>query len=190
MRSLVFAAATLLAAGAAHAEPVAYTLDPAHTQVAFSIDRFGFNRVLARFDQVTGELVLDEDNPENSSVTATIRLADLTSGDETRDEHLREERWLNAAQFPTIEFRSTSVERTGEDTARVIGDLTLLGQSHPVTLEVTLNSIGPNPVNQRRIAGFSATGSFTRSTWGSTLAQGRIGDEVRVSIEALAQAAQ
>ena len=58
MRALMFAAA-LFAAGAAHADPVTYVLDPAHTQVAFSIDRFGFNRVLGQFDQVEGEVILD-----------------------------------------------------------------------------------------------------------------------------------
>lgn len=185
MRTLLFAAA-LFAAGAAHAEPVTYTLDPAHTQVGFTIDRFGFNRVLGRFDQVSGEVVLDEANPANSSVHATIPLASLSSGDATRDQHLREERWLNAAAFPTMEFRSTSVRITGEHTAEVTGNLTLLGQTHPATLNVTLNSIGPNPANQRPTAGFSATGSLTRSTWGSATGQGRIGDDVQFTIEALA----
>lgn len=186
MRALIFAAA-LFAAGAAHAEPVTYTLDPSHTQVAFSIDRFGFNRVLGRFDDVAGELVLDEANPANSSVRATIQVASVDSGHDTRDEHLREPRWLNAAQFPTIEFRSTAVRLTGERTAEVTGNLTLLGQTHPVTLNVTLNQIGPAPNNQRRTAGFSATGSLTRSAFGSTTGANVIGDSVSIQIEALAQ---
>jgi polyisoprenoid-binding protein YceI len=185
MRALLFAIA-LFAAGAAHAEPVTYTLDPAHSQVGFTIDRFGFNRVLGRFDQVSGEVVLDEANPANSSVRATIQLSNLTSGDATRDAHIREPRWLNAPQFPTMEFQSTSVRLTGDRTAEVTGNLTLLGQTHPVTLNMTLNHLGPNPANQRPTAGFSGTGTLTRSTWGSTLAQGRIGDEVQITVEALA----
>jgi polyisoprenoid-binding protein YceI len=192
MRALIFAAA-LAAAGAAYAEPVSYTLDPAHTQVAFSIDRFGFNRVLGRFESVTGELVLDEANPANSSVRATIQVASVDSSNDTRDEHLRGERWLNAASHPTIEFRSTGVRLTGERTAEVTGDLTLLGQTHPVTLNVTLNNIGGPPnAPQRRQAGFSATGSLSRAAWGSTTAQGPnlIGDAVSINIEALAVPAQ
>ncbi|MGD9979243.1 MAG: YceI family protein [Hyphomonadaceae bacterium] len=188
MRALIFAAA-LAAAGAAYAEPVTYTLDPAHTQVAFTIDRFGFNKVLGRFEAVTGELILDEANPANSSVRATIQVASVDSSNDTRDEHLRGERWLNATQFPTIEFQSTAVRPTGERTAEVTGDLTLLGQTHPVTLNVTLNNIGatPNRPNDR-LAGFSATGTLTRSTWGSTTAQApnMIGDMVSINIEALA----
>jgi polyisoprenoid-binding protein YceI len=192
MRALVFAAA-FFAAGAAYAEPVTYTLDTAHTQVGFTIDRFGFNRVMGQFSGVTGELVLDEANPAQSSVHATIPVASLSAGDATREEHVRGERWLKAAQFPNMEFRSTAVRMTGERTAEVTGELTMLGLTHPVTLNVTLNHIGgpPNAPN-RRMAGFSATGSLTRSTWGLTQATspGMIGDTVTISIEALATPAQ
>jgi len=186
MRTLIFAAA-LLATGAASAEPVNYTLDPAHTQVAFSIDRFGFNHVLGRFEDVSGEMIIDEANPANSSVRATIQVGSVDSGNDARDQHLKEPRWLDATQFPTMEFRSTSVRLTGERTAEVIGDLTLLGQTHPVTLNVTLNNIADSPSNRRRTAGFSATGSLNRSAWGSTTGPNLIGDSVSIQIEALAQ---
>jgi polyisoprenoid-binding protein YceI len=188
MRALIIAAA-LACASAAYAEPVSYTLDPAHTQAAFSVERFGFNHVLGRFEDVSGELILDEANPANSSVHAVIQIASIDTGNDTRDGHLRGERWFNAAQFATMEFRSTAVRLTGERTAEVTGDLTLLGQTHPMTLNVTLNNIGGTPnAPQRRQAGFSATGSLTRSTWGSTTAQGpsMIGDAVSIQIEALA----
>jgi polyisoprenoid-binding protein YceI len=186
MRTLIFAAA-VFAAGAAHAEPVTYVLDPAHTQVAFSIDRFGFNRVLGRFEDVAGEVILDEADPASSSVWATVQIASVDSGSDTRDGHLREERWLNAAQFPTMEFRSTSVRLVSETRAEVIGDLTLLGQTHPVTLDVTLNKLEDAPNNHRRAAGFSASGSLSRAQWGSQLAANLIGDAVSIQIEALAQ---
>lgn len=187
MRALIFISA-LFAAGAAQAEPVTYTLDPAHTQVGFSIDRFGFNHVMGRFDQVSGAVTLDEANPANSSVQALISTASVDSGDDTRDEHLRE-RWLNTARFPEISFRSTGVALTGERSARVTGDLTMLGQTHPVTLDVTLNRIAPAPNNQLASAGFTATGMLRRSEWGLTLASQLIGDEVSFRIEALGQVA-
>lgn len=186
MRTLLFAVA-LMFAGAARAEPVTYTIDPAHTQVAFSIDRFGFNHVLGRFDQVAGEVILDEANPANSSVRATIQVASISSGNSTRDEHLRGERWLNAPANATMEFQSTSVRLTGERTAEVTGNLTLMGQTHPVTLNVTLNQLGEAPNNRRRSAGFSATGSLSRAAFGSTSAPNLIGDLVSIQIEVLAQ---
>lgn len=208
MRALVFAFAVVAAAacatsdgaqaqggGGAQAITTApavgaqrYVLDPAHTQIGFSIDRFGFNRVLGRFDTIAGEIVLDQANPERSSVTATVQMTSVTSGNATRDEHLRAERWLNVAGFPTMEFRSTSVQRTSATTAVVTGDLTLLGQTHPLTLNVTMNRIGVSPSNQRPTVGFSATGTLSRAAWGSATAPQLIGDEVAITIEALGQA--
>lgn len=185
MRALIFAAVMLMAP-AAFAEPVRYELDPAHTQVAFRIDRFGFNSVLGQFDQVEGEVILDEANPANSSVRAVIQTASVSAGNATRDEHLREPRWLNAAGFPTITFQSTSVRIIDATHAEVTGNLTLLGQTHPATMTVTLNRRGPLPNNQRQAAGFSATGTLNRSTWGSTTGPNLIGDAVRFEIEALA----
>ncbi|HRP09559.1 MAG TPA: YceI family protein [Terricaulis sp.] len=185
MRALIFALA-MLAAPAAFAEPVRYVLDSSHTQVAFRIDRFGFNSVLAQFDSVEGEVILDEANPANSSVRAVIQSASVSAGHSVRDEHLREPRWLNAAGFPTITFESTAVRLTSATTADVTGNLTLLGQTHPVTMQVTLNRMGPLPNNQRQAAGFSATGSLDRSAWGSTTGAQVIGDAVRFEIEALA----
>jgi len=186
VRTLLFAVA-LMFAGAAHAEPINYTIYPAHTQVAFSINRFGFNNVLGRFDQVAGEVILDEANPANSSVRATIQVASISSGNATRDEHLRAERWLNGAANPTMEFQSTSVRLTGERTAEVTGNLTLMGRTHPVTLNVTLNQVAEAPNNRRRTAGFSATGSLSRAAFGSATAPNLIGDLVSIQLEVLAQ---
>lgn len=185
MRTFAFVAA-LFAASYASAEPVTYVLDPAHTQVAFSVDRFGFTHVLGTFDAVAGEIVLDEANPQNSSVHATIQIGSLSTGNATRDEHLRSARWLNAEGIPAMEFRSTSVRLAGEHRATVTGDLTLLGQTHPVTLDVALNRVGEAP-NHRQSAGFTATGSLSRAAWGSSTGQGAIGDLVSISIEALGQ---
>lgn len=186
MRALFFAAA-LFAAGAAHAEPVTYALDPAHTQVAFSIDRFGFNRVLGQFDAVEGQLILDEANPANSSVRAVVQIGSVSSGNATRDEHLRGNRWLNAEQFATMSFESTSVRLISDTRAEVIGNLTLMGQTHPLTLDVTLNRIADAPNNNRRTAGFSATGTLDRTIWGLATAANMIGNTVTIQIEALAQ---
>lgn len=185
MRALLFAIALFAAPAAAAQE---FAIDPAHTQVAFSIDRFGFNHVLGRFEQVEGAINLDQANPANSSVRAVIQTASISAGDDTRNEHLRGERWLNTAQHPTMTFRSTSVRVIDATHAEVIGDLTLLGQTHPVTLAVTLNRIGELPNNRRQGAGFSATGVISRAQFGLTTAAQLIGDEVRITIEALGQA--
>ncbi|MEQ1707226.1 MAG: YceI family protein [Terricaulis sp.] len=164
-----------------------FVLDAAHTQVSFSIERFGFNHVLGQFDAIAGEVALDQVNPERSRVNATIQTASVSAGLALRDEHLRGERWLNAAAFPTMTFNSTAVRRTGENTADVTGDMTIHGVTQPVTLHVTLNRIGTLPNNQRTGAGFSATASVSRAAFGIATAPNLIGDEIRITIEALGE---
>ncbi|MEZ6023658.1 MAG: YceI family protein [Hyphomonadaceae bacterium] len=204
MRALFFAAAMMAASICASspqpalAQPEAaaagaqrFVLDPAHTQAAFSVGRFGYNHVLGRFDTISGEVMLDQANPERSSVTATIQTASISTGNDTRNEHLRGANWFNAAEFPTMEFRSTAVTRTGENTADVTGDMTIRGVTQPVTLHVTLNATGQSPSNGASVAGFSATATLSRTAFGvgtprppTTL----IPDEVEIRIEALGEA--
>lgn len=186
LRSALCSLALLAVAAPALGEPVTYTLDPTHTQVGWSIDRFGFTKMTGRFDEVTGAVTLDAENPANSSVTAEINVASVDSGLDLRDEHLREERWLNAAAHPTMNFRSTAVTLTGENTATVVGDLSFRGMTQPVTLNVTLNKMGPSPMGGAPNAGFTATGTLSRAAFGISIAPGAIGDEVAIHIEALA----
>jgi polyisoprenoid-binding protein YceI len=89
-----------------------------------------------------------------------------------------------------MEFRSTSVRVTDATHALVTGDLTLMGQTHPLTLAVTLNKIGPAPPGQTQAAGFTATGALHRSQWGLTTANTLIGDDVEINIEALGVVSQ
>jgi polyisoprenoid-binding protein YceI len=167
--------------------PVTYALDPAHTQVVFSVERFGFSRVVGFFDDVSGEVVLDEAHPERSSVRATIPVASLDTGNPERDGFLRGEFWLKGGAFPNIEFRCTSVRLVGERQAEVTGELSVAGVTAPATMMVTLNNLGPDPHTRRQAAGFSATGSLMRATYGVRTAP-PIGNEVRFSIEAFALA--
>lgn len=190
--SIALAFFTLSAPGArAQGAPIGeqrFVLDAAHTQVAFSIERFGFNHVLGRFDEVAGEVLLDRANPERSAVFATIQTASISSGASLRDEHLRGERWLNAAAFPTMTFRSTSVHSTSEHAADVTGDLTIRGVTQSVTLHVRLNQIGALPNNRQTGAGFSATATISRAAFGIATAPALIGDQIDITIEALGEA--
>lgn len=204
MRAILLAFAVAMTACATSSEPARaqqtqaapgaqhYTLDPAHTQVAFSVERFGFNHVLGRFDAIAGEVTLDQANPERSSVTATIQVDSISTGNATRDGHLKGEIWLNAAQFPTMEFRSTEVRRTGDDTADVAGAMTIRGVTQPLTLHVRLNRAGQSPSNGAATAGFSATTTISRTAFGVGVPRpptSLIGDDIVITIEALGQTA-
>lgn len=190
MKRLIFAAVLALAASPALAAPVAYTLDPTHTQTTFTVDRFGFTTVLGAFTTAAGTIWIDEAAPANSRVEAQVTVASLYAGDPTREDHLRGERWLNAAANPLITFKSTKVVPTGPDTADVTGDFTLNGVTRPVTLKVKLNKIGKAPGSGKPSAGFTITGSIHRRDFnvGAAVPAGLIGEDVPIRIEALAVA--
>lgn len=175
-------AAALLAAPAASAEE--FTFDPSHTHILFSISHFGFSHVRGEFTDFDGTIAFDPEAPESTSVDVTIDAASLDSGWPARDDHLRTADFFDVDTHPTITFRSTGVEVTGEDTARMTGDLTMLGQTHPVTLDVQLNAIGPHPFRAGvTVAGFTATGTIDRTAYGLSYGSPAIGDAVEITIE-------
>ena len=188
LAAMITGAALSAAAAPAFAAEVAYALDPAHTETTFVIDRFGFTSVLGIFAKSEGVIWLDEASPEKSRVEATVTVDSVFTGDATRDQHLKGERWLNAAKNPTMTFKSTKVEKTGDATAKVTGDMTIMGVTQPVTLNVKLNKIGSAPNNQKKQAGFTITGQVSRKAFGSAGAAGIIGDTVDIRIETLAVA--
>ncbi|MET3664672.1 YceI family protein [Caulobacter sp. 1776] len=184
---LIAGAALTIAAPASAAE-VAYKLDPAHTETTFTIDRFGFTSIIGIFAKSEGTIWLDEAAPEKSRVEATVAVDSLFTGDDTRNQHIEGERWMNAAKNPTMTFKSTKVEKTGDMTAKVTGDLTVMGVTQPATFDVKLNKIGTAPNNQKKQAGFTITGQVSRKAFGSASAAGVIGDTVNIRIETLAVA--
>lgn len=171
---------------AASAEPVAYDIEQAHADVNFSVDHLGFSDTLGRFNEVAGTIMIDQENPANSSVSVTIQAASIDTNHAKRDEHLRAADFFNVAEYPTIAFESTDVEVTGENTAKVTGDFTMLGVTKPVTLDVTLNALKEHPIpsyNGVMAAGFSATGTIVRSEYGMDAYVPAVGDEVAIVLE-------
>ncbi len=188
MKRLFLAAALALAATPALAEPVAYTIDPTHTQTTFEVDRFGFTTVFGAFTAAEGTIWIDEADPSKSRVEASVRTASLLAGDPTREDHLKGPRWLNVAANPLVTFKSTRVTPTGKDTADVAGDFTLNGVTRPVVFKVKLNKLAVAPGSGKPTAGFTITGAVDRTDYGISVAPGVIGNSVAIRIEALAVA--
>lgn len=172
-----------------------YKLDKAHTSITFRVSHLGFSMYTARFTRFDGELKFDPSKPAEMSVTATIDPKSLetdnTDPSYDFDAILQGKDWLDAAQFPEITFRSTTVEVTDEREATVTGDLTLHGVTKPVTLVVTYNGgYGSNAFDPggARI-GFSARGKLKRSEFGISLgipppgSNMGVGDDVEIIIE-------
>ncbi len=180
--TLALPAALAVPAGAAET----YSFDQSHTDVVFRVSHFGLSDTLGRFNRTEGTLVLDEAAPENAKVEVTIQAASLDTNHEARDEHLRSADFFDVDSHPTITFVSTAIERTGEATAEVTGDLTLLGVTRPVVLEVTLNALQPHPLPQMNgvmTAGFSASATIERTAFGMDTYAPAIGDEVEIILE-------
>jgi len=159
-----------------------YTLDPNHTNVVWTINHFGFSNPSGKITKVEGTLVLDETNPSNSKVTVKMSAANLDTGIEKLDEHLKTKDFFDVASFPDITFISDKVDLTGKDTAKVTGMLTLHGVAKPVVLDVKLNKIGTNMMG-KKTAGFSASTTIKRSDFGMTTYLPNLGDVVGISIE-------
>lgn len=169
-----------------------YTLDKAHTSVVFRVDHIGMSNYTSQFTGLDAQLKLDVKNPDASSLTATIDTRSLLINAPTAAflDLLLSEKWLGAAQFPTMAFRSTKIELTGPNTARIMGDFTLRGATHPVVLYATFNGgYAGHPYDPQARIGFSARGSLKRSQFGvseglpppgSTMG---VGDEVSIEIE-------
>lgn len=187
MKGLLTAAAVALATATSSALAAdTYDFDTAHTDVVFNISHFGYSDTWGRFNEVDGTVTLDKDDLAGSSVEVTIQAASIDTNHKKRDEHLRSADFLNVKEFPTITFKSTKVDPTGEMTAKVTGDLTIHGTTKPVILDVTVNKIAPHPLpdyNNVETAGLSARTTIKRSEFGVDAFVPAVGDEMEIIIE-------
>ena len=189
MKTITAALAALAASTAlALAEPVAYQLDPSHSQVVFAYDHLGFSTTYGMFSGFEGTVMYDEANPENSSVEINIPISTMVTGWDARDQHFSSPDFFNVAEFPAATFTSTSVEVTGENTAKITGDLTAVGTTKPVALDVTFNKSGIHPMAQKPTIGADATATITRSDFNLGKFAPNVGDEVKLMISFEAQA--
>ena len=170
----------------------AYTLDKAHASLIFRIDHLSFSHFTGRFARWDASLQLDPAHPETASVTATIDPNSLESDNPPAGflTMLRGPEWLNAPQFPQLTFRSTRIERTGPNTARILGDFSFHGVTKPVTLDATFNGgYAGNVYDRHARLGFSAHGAIKRSDFGMIMGlpppgtNMGVGDDVEFIIE-------
>ncbi|MFC5358002.1 YceI family protein [Azospirillum himalayense] len=167
----------------AQAAPVAYKLDPAHTAVVFIVDHLGFSKAVGSFNTVAGELAFDKDAADKSSLSVTIDTASIDTNHAKRDEHLKSPDFFNVKEFPKLTFKSTKIEKTGDKTGKLHGELTLLGVTKPVVLDVTFNKDGVSPASKMDTVGFSARGTIKRSDFGMKYGVPNIGDDIQIIIE-------
>ena len=150
----------------------------------------GYAHVIGRFNEISGEILFDPNDFTKSNLHVSTQTASVDTNSQKRDDHLRSPDFFSAQEFPAMRFVSTKIEPTGDKTGKVFGNLTLLGTTKPVTLDVAFNKLAPNPLpgyNQILPVGFSAQAKIKRSDFGMTYALGGIGDDVEIWLEVEAQ---
>ncbi|HEV3226402.1 MAG TPA: YceI family protein [Acidimicrobiales bacterium] len=163
-----------------------WTIDPVHSEIGFSVRHMMVSKVRGKFTGFSGELVTAE-NPLESSVTASIDLSSIDTGNTDRDNHIRSSDFFDVDHHQHMSFRSTGLRADG-DRFVLGGELTLKGVTRPVSLELELGGFGPDPYGGTR-AGFTATGELKRSDFGmdfnAVLETGGVvvGDKVALQLE-------
>lgn len=171
---------------AASAEMARYELDPDHTTVFFTVDHIGFAKTLGIFGDVQGSFDYDIDTQELANVQVVIAADSVNTFHDARDGHVKNKDFLHVSEFPEIRFVAGSGEPTSADAGTVTGDLTILGVTQPVTLNVTLNKAETYPFGHKRfVLGVSIDAKVQRSEFGMTyaVANGLVGDQVDINIE-------
>ena len=186
MKSLSIAAALLMSAGAAIAAPERYTLDASHSQLVFSYEHLGFSTTYGMFSGFEGEIMFDQGDPTNSSVTVSMPARSMLTGWEGRFEHFMGDDFFGADDAELITFASTSIDVTGDNTAKITGALTVNEVTKEVVLDAKMNNAGQNPMSGKAWAGFDATTTILRSDFNLGAFAPAVSDEIEVliSIEA------
>lgn len=163
-----------------------FNVDPVHSSLFFKIEHMGVANFYGRFNSVSGEYTLDEGDPTKSQFNFTVKADSVDTANSRRDGHLKSADFFNVAEYPAITFKSTKVERAGENQLKVTGDLDLHGVTKPVTTDVKI--FPAKEIQQDVKGGLEATFAIKRSDFGMNygVSQGALGDAVAltVSIEA------
>lgn len=188
MRSLIFATVLMTASTAqfAAAETKSYELDPTHTAVVFTVAHIDFADTLGIFGEVAGTFNYDMENQTLSDVAVTIQADSVNTFLKSRDEHVTNKDFLDVKNHPEITFTASAGAAANDTSGTVTGDLTILGQTQPVTLDVTLNKAAAYPFGHKRfVLGLSLETVIKRSDFGMEygVANGLVGDEVAIKIE-------
>ncbi|MEL6584125.1 MAG: YceI family protein [Pseudomonadota bacterium] len=180
LKQLALATAFATAPFAAFAD---WELDKSHTAIMFEVSHLGFSNTVGFFEEYDADITFDAGNLTATEVSFTIQADSINTLFAARDNHVRGADFLDVANFPEITFVSTGVEQTSDTTAMLMGDLTIKGVTQPVSFDVVVNNIGPNPFNPNAaIAGFTITGEIDRTDFGVNFAAPAVGAVMPITI--------
>ena len=195
MKKIAFAASLIALALPAQAAPTLegvasglYELEKTHAFLTWTVQHNGISGYTVNFTDFDADLVFDAETPANSQLSVSINplmmntnYPDPEKKVDWETELATDARFMNASEFPTITFNSTGVKQTGDFEGTVTGDLTFLGVTKPVTLNVSYGGVANPPwFGQRDVIGFTASTTLNRSDFGQTSMAGIISDEVEI----------
>ncbi len=165
-----------------------WQLDPYHTQVEFTAKHLGMMTVRGYFDEISTTAEIDPAHPEAATVEATISTASIRTNNGMRDNDIRSSNFLEVEKYPVMTFKSTGITATGTDQFALTGDLTIKGNTHPVTLQVTRYGEFNDPGMMGHRIGYGAQTQINRKDFGLTfnaVLDGRfvISEEINITIE-------
>jgi polyisoprenoid-binding protein YceI len=164
-----------------------WRVDPAHSKVGFAVKHMGVATVRGEFGQFEGSVVIGDDLA-GSKASGTVQAASVDTNQDGRDEHLRSADFFDSATYPEISFSSTSIERVDDETVKIVGDLTMHGETHPLELEAELGGVEVGPEGEKR-TGLEVTGNLSRADWGmkfnAALGSGNVvvSDKVKLTLD-------
>ncbi|WP_425045416.1 YceI family protein [Primorskyibacter sp. S87] len=187
MKTTLLAAAFAVTATAGFAAPEKYVLDASHSQIVFSYNHLGYSTTYGMFSGFDGEIMFDQEDPAASSVTVSMPVKSMMTGWEKRLGHFMSPDFFNAQDGDMVTFTSTGIEVSGDNTAKITGDLSMNGVTKSVVLDATLNQVGTHPQAQKPWAGFDASTTVLRSDFNVGAFAPYVSDEVQImiSIEAM-----
>jgi polyisoprenoid-binding protein YceI len=164
-----------------------YKVDPVHSSLVFSTKHFGVTDFYGHFNEITGNVTFDSADPSKSSVELTVPVESIDTHNDKRNQHLKSPDFFNAKQFPTLTFKSTKVEGTG-NSYKVSGDLTIHGVTKPIMIEFKRGADGKGGQGETR-GGGETRFSIKRSDYDMKFMTGPVGDDVNiiVSLEGIKQ---
>jgi polyisoprenoid-binding protein YceI len=144
-----------------------YAIDPAHSTIGFVARHAMVTNVKGKFNDFEGTLHLDGGDPAKSTASLDIKMDSIDTGSADRDGHLKSADFFKTDEFPAMTFRSTKVEALGGDDYRITGDLSILGVTKPLSIDLEFNGSAKDPFGNERV-GFEGKAEILRSEWGLT----------------------
>lgn len=188
LKAMVIGFSLFTISSLALAETVNYKIDPTHTATVFTWNHLGFSTPSANFSDIQGNILVDNDQPEKSSVSVTIPVKSINTNVAILDSKLQASEWFNTAKYPNISFKSTKVETSDKKNFKILGNLTVKGITKPVVLTAVLNNQAQHPMLKVPAVGFNATTTIKRSDFGMADFAPAVSDtiDIQITTEAIA----